>query len=62
MSLPLKIQEAIASNILRLILLPTEQCCFRCDYCYENFELGKMTPALQQAIIKLVEKKSTTVR
>ena len=58
MSLPLKIQEAIASNILRLILLPTEQCCFRCDYCYENFELGKMTPALQQAIIKLVEKRA----
>jgi uncharacterized protein len=39
-----------------LILLPTEQCNFRCKYCYETFEKGDMSPAVQEAIIKHVRK------
>ncbi|MCV6638407.1 radical SAM protein [Candidatus Albibeggiatoa sp. nov. NOAA] len=31
------------SNNLHLILNPTEKCNFRCTYCYENFDIGKMT-------------------
>lgn len=29
-------------DVLSVILLPTEKCNFRCTYCYENFENGKM--------------------
>jgi len=35
--------QAISPQILDLHLLPTEQCNFRCTYCYEDFQIGKMT-------------------
>lgn len=35
---------------LHLILMPTEQCNFRCVYCYESFTRGTMTPDVQQGI------------
>lgn len=37
-----------------LILLPTEQCNFRCTYCYEDFEIGQMKPNTVEAIKKLI--------
>lgn len=40
-----------------LILLPTEHCNFRCKYCYEDFELGQMSPELVQAIKLLILKR-----
>ena len=42
-------------NCLRLILLPTEQCNFRCVYCYERFRREKMTAKTQAAIVKYIE-------
>lgn len=33
----------LSNNSLSIIILPTEQCNFRCVYCYENFKQGKMT-------------------
>ena len=41
--------------MLRLILLPTEQCNFRCTYCYEAFEIGKMSQGIQEAVCRLIE-------
>lgn len=35
--------KAINNKILRLIILPTENCNFRCTYCYEDFEIGRMS-------------------
>lgn len=35
---------------LHLIVMPTEQCNFRCVYCYETFTRGQMSAELQQAI------------
>ncbi|MGO4813723.1 radical SAM protein [Cupriavidus sp. 2MCAB6] len=35
---------------LELTLMPTEQCNFRCTYCYEDFSIGKMSPRVQAAL------------
>lgn len=54
-----KIKQAeliLDERYLHLIIMPTEQCNFRCKYCYETFEKGKMSKALQDAIIKFVKK------
>ncbi len=40
---------------LQLILLPTEDCNFRCVYCYEDFQLGRMRPEVQQGVRRLVQ-------
>ncbi|MBQ2767204.1 MAG: radical SAM protein [Clostridia bacterium] len=45
-----------SGNILRLILLPTEQCNFRCKYCYEDYKRGEMSIDIQDSIIKYVQK------
>src|SRR5262245_23043526 len=34
--------RALDNRHLKLTILPTEQCNFRCTYCYEDFELGMM--------------------
>ena len=53
----IKMTEMILDErYLHLIIMPTEQCNFRCKYCYETFEKGKMSKALQDAIIKYVKK------
>ncbi|ARU62684.1 hypothetical protein CBW65_18155 [Tumebacillus avium] len=44
-----------------LILMPTEECNFRCVYCYEDFLRGEMTPEVQQAVIEHVRLKARTV-
>lgn len=37
-----------------LTVSPTEQCNFRCTYCYEDFELKRMDAAVQEALRRLV--------
>ncbi|MBC7882215.1 MAG: radical SAM protein [Anaerolineae bacterium] len=32
----------VANNYFQLIILPTENCNFRCTYCYEDFSIGRM--------------------
>lgn len=48
-----------SANNLRLIILPTEQCNYRCKYCYESFKKGKMSEEIQEAIVKYVRKNIT---
>lgn len=43
---------------LELILYPTEQCNFRCTYCYEDFILGDMSADLVSGIKKFIEKRA----
>ncbi|PAJ75945.1 radical SAM protein [Pseudoalteromonas sp. NBT06-2] len=47
-------RHALASGLsakeFQLILFPTEQCNFRCVYCYEDFEKGKMPEWLVNSI------------
>jgi uncharacterized protein len=45
------------TDILQFILLASEDCNFRCTYCYENFARGTMQPWVRSAIKKLVERR-----
>ena len=47
--------EALDPRRLHLIVLPTEQCNFRCVYCYEDFAIGRMAPATVRAIKSLID-------
>ncbi len=42
---------------LELIVLASEDCNFRCQYCYEDFARGTMQPRVRRSIKKLVEKR-----
>lgn len=48
------LNDVINNNKLHLVIMPTEQCNFRCVYCYENHIKGKMSLETQDAIIKYV--------
>ncbi|MBU0511863.1 MAG: radical SAM protein, partial [Chloroflexi bacterium] len=41
-------------SYLNLIILPTEECNFRCDYCYESFSRGKMRKEIREGIKKFI--------
>ena len=44
------------SSSLALVILPTEDCNFRCSYCYENHKHGVMSNTTAQYIIEFVQK------
>lgn len=44
-----------SSSTLHLILLPTEQCNFRCTYCYETFENRKMGPKVVAGVKAMID-------
>ncbi|MFB7359544.1 radical SAM protein [Streptomyces gardneri] len=53
-------EELVASftdETLHLIILPTEQCNFRCTYCYEEFAIGQMDPTTVQGIKRLLDRR-----
>ncbi|OLA07521.1 MAG: hypothetical protein BHW12_06275, partial [Coprobacillus sp. 28_7] len=55
--LEIKIAETICGEkFLSLIILPTEQCNFRCKYCYEKLKKGKMSEETQNSLIDFVRK------
>lgn len=41
---------AVSNQTLHLCILPTEACNFRCEYCYESFQHGRMPPEVVAAI------------
>lgn len=45
-----------------LILLPTEKCNFRCTYCYEDFAIGRMAPAVIEGVKALIRRKAPALR
>jgi uncharacterized protein len=49
-------------DALELILLSSEDCNFRCAYCYEDFVRGTMKPLVRESVKKLVRKKLPTLR
>lgn len=46
-----------AADRLQLILLASEDCNFRCKYCYEDFARGTMQPAVREGIKKYVARR-----
>jgi len=55
-------QTHYRQDILELILLASEDCNFRCTYCYEDFARGTMLPAVREGVKKLVEKRAPRLR
>ncbi|WP_370307642.1 radical SAM protein [Sinimarinibacterium flocculans] len=49
------IPSAVHPRLLQLIIFPTEKCNFRCTYCYESFEIGKMKRPVIDAVKRLIE-------
>src|SRR5947209_19415198 len=49
--------DALDPKRLHLILLPTEQCNFRCTYCYEDFSIGRMNPETIQGVKRLIDRR-----
>lgn len=47
-------QRRLSSRGLHLILMPTEDCNFRCKYCYESFLRGRMAPGVRRGIKRWV--------
>jgi uncharacterized protein len=54
--------DALSQDKLELILFPTEKCNFRCTYCYEDFAIGRMPPAVVTGIKNLIEARSTDLK
>ena len=48
---------AMQNERLRLTLMPTEKCNFRCVYCYEDFKIGKMHRSVVCGIKNFLNKK-----
>ena len=53
-----EIARCISSRRLDLTLLPTEKCNFRCTYCYEDFENGRMRPEVIEGIKNLISRRA----
>jgi uncharacterized protein len=52
------LRVALSHHRLNLILMPTEQCNFRCTYCYESFQLGRMKPDVVAGVKRLMERRA----
>jgi len=50
-------QQHYSADALQLILLASEDCNFRCVYCYEDFARGTMLPSVREGVKKLVTKR-----
>ena len=50
-------QVQYRTDILELILLASEECNFRCVYCYETFPRGTMEEWVRTAVVRWVESK-----
>lgn len=57
-----QLAESLTDRALHLIVLPTEQCNFRCTYCYEDFTVGRMDEAVVGGIKRLIDRRAADLR
>lgn len=55
-------RQQYRTDRLDLILLASEDCNFRCQYCYEDFARGTMRKSVRDGVKRLVEKKVQGLR
>jgi uncharacterized protein len=55
-------QQHYRNDRLELFVLSSEDCNFRCKYCYEEFARGTMLPRVRGGIKRLVEKRIQNLR
>jgi uncharacterized protein len=55
------VAEAFAHDRLRLFILPTEQCNFRCVYCYEDFSVGRMPREVIDGLKALISRRASSL-
>lgn len=55
-------RQQYRNDVLQLILLASEDCNFRCTYCYEKFARGTMQPWVRTAVKRLVEKRLPSMK
>lgn len=55
-------QQNHRNDRLELILLASEDCNFRCEYCYEDFKRGTMRPEVREGVKRLVESRADVLR
>ena len=48
--------EAAMDSKVRIIVMPTEQCNFRCKYCYETYQKGRMSEESQLSLLKFIQR------
>jgi uncharacterized protein len=54
-------KQQYRTDLFELTLLASEQCDFRCVYCYEDFKRGTMAPDVRSAVVRLIERKAPTL-
>lgn len=47
----------LSNRLLHLVLMPTEQCNFRCVYCYEDFTAGQMSRQVVDSVKALMRRR-----
>jgi uncharacterized protein len=50
-----------SDRYLKLTILPTEKCNFRCQYCYEDFANGRMSSDVVDGIKKLIKARASSL-
>ena len=53
-----QVTDAFSNKKLELFVLPTEQCNFRCTYCYEDFKIGKMPQHIIEGVKNFISSRA----
>ncbi len=53
-----RLGSLIGANLVGLTLMPTEQCNFRCTYCYEDFQNPRMSEPVVRAIERFLRRRA----
>lgn len=59
---PGELSESLDPRSLTLMVLPTEDCNFRCAYCYESYAPGRMSPEVVRGIRALIDRRMDDIR